>query len=667
MTDQSVAQDYSAQQITVLEGLEPVRKRPGMYIGSTGARGLHHLVYEVVDNSVDEALAGHATAIEVELHADGRVTVQDDGRGIPCDLHAKTGRPALETVLTVLHAGGKFGGEDTGYKVSAGLHGVGISVVNALSERLDVEVARGGQRHTMAFAKGLVVGDMSSEPLVEGSGGRTSGTAVTFLPDPTIFPSAGELSFETLATRFDEQAFLNAGLNITLVDWRGVAASDGGDGGDGSGAPRVQECCHLGGLEEYVALICKEKTPLLQDGEPSIVVRQERKGVVIDVAMRWSADQYNDQMVSFANGVHTPNGGTHVDGFKAAITRVLNAEARSAGKRTEKQSSLPGDFLREGLSAVLSVQLREPEFEGQTKSRLGNPEVRAIVSEVVGEALGRQMQLRPKALAAIIDKATSAAKAAEAAKAARDLVRRKTVLGSTVLPGKLAECASKRADDAEIFIVEGDSAGGSAKQGRQRQTQAVLPLRGKVLNVEKADDASMYANTEIQALITALGLGIKGEGFDPSQLRYHRIIIMTDADVDGAHIRTLLLTFLYRYKREVVEGGYVYIAFPPLYKLKRGANGKAHYAYSDAERDETISQLGGRPTIQRFKGLGEMMPAELASTTMDPATRLLKRVTCEDAVAADRVFSTLMGSNIAPRKLFITEHAKTIDLAKLDL
>ena len=346
---------------------------------------------------------------------------------------------------------------------------------------------------------------------------------------------------------------------------------------------------------------------------------------------------------------------------------MLNAEARSAGKRNEKQASLPGDFLREGLSAVLAVQLREPEFEGQTKSRLGNPEVRAIVSEVVGETLSRQMQLRPRALAAIIDKATSAAKAAEAAKAARELVRRKTVLGSTVLPGKLAECASKRADDAEIFIVEGDSAGGSAKQGRQRQTQAVLPLRGKVLNVEKADDASMYGNTEIQALITALGLGIKGEDFEPSQLRYHRIIIMTDADVDGAHIRTLLLTFLYRYKREVVEGGYVYIAFPPLYKLRRGANGKPSYAYSDAERDAIIGQMGGKPSIQRFKGLGEMMPAELAETTMDPATRLLKRVTCEDAVAADRVFSTLMGSNIAPRKQFITEHAKTLDLSKIDL
>lgn len=616
MTDQSVAQDYGAQQITVLEGLEPVRKRPGMYIGSTGARGLHHLVYEVVDNSVDEALAGHATAIEVELHADGRVTVQDDGRGIPCDLHEKTGRPALETVLTVLHAGGKFGGEDTGYKVSAGLHGVGISVVNALSEQLDVEVARGGKRHTMAFAKGVVLRDMSTEPLLEG-GGRTSGTAVTFRPDASIFASAGELSFETLATRFDEQAFLNAGLNITLIDWREMS----GGAGEGGG-PRVQECCHLGGLEEYVALICKEKTPLLTDtDQPSIVVRQERKDVVIDVAMRWSADQYNDQIVSFANGVHTPNGGTHVDGFKAAITRVLNAEARSAGKRNEKQASLPGDFLREGLSAVLAVQLREPEFEGQTKSRLGNPEVRAIVSEVVGEALSRQMQLRPRALAAIIDKATSAAKAAEAAKAARELVRRKTVLGSTVLPGKLAECASKRADDAEIFIVEGDSAGGSAKQGRQRQTQAVLPLRGKVLNVEKADDASMYANTEIQALITALGLGIKGDGFDPSQLRYHRIIIMTDADVDGAHIRTLLLTFLYRYKREVVEGGYVYIAFPPLYKLRRGANGKPSYAYSDAERDAIIAQMGGKPSIQRFKGLGEMMPAELAETTMDQIGR----------------------------------------------
>ena len=547
--------EYGAEQITVLEGLEPVRKRPGMYIGSTGAGGLHHLVFEVVDNSVDEALAGHATAIQVDLNADGSVTVRDDGRGIPCDVHSKTGRPALETVLTVLHAGGKFGASDSGYKVSAGLHGVGVSVVNALSDVLDVEVIRDGVRHAMQFSRGQVTREMSTEPVA-----LRSGTALSFQPDRSIFHSAGEFDFETLAKRFDEQAFLNAGLNITLVDWRrsgaagvvsGVNGASGARGDDavltpllnGAAEPtahaaRMQVCCHEGGLAEYVALITDGKTPLLTDGEPTLVVSTELKGVVVDVAMRWSSDVYTDSLVAFANGVHTPNGGTHVDGLKAALTRVLNAEARAQGKRAEKLPGLPGDFLREGLCAVLSVKLPEAEFEGQTKAKLGNPEVRAIVSEVVGESLTAQLQQRPKALAAIVEKALAAAKAAEAAKAARDLVRRKTVLGSSVLPGKLADCASKDADKSEVFIVEGDSAGGSAKQGRQRQTQAVLPLRGKILNVEKADDASMYGNTEIQALITALGLGIKGDDFKPSQLRYHKIIIMTDADVDGAHIRT---------------------------------------------------------------------------------------------------------------------------------
>ena len=668
--------EYGAEQITVLEGLEPVRKRPGMYIGSTGARGLHHLVFEVVDNSVDEALAGHATAIQVDLNADGSVTVRDDGRGIPCDVHSKTGRPALETVLTVLHAGGKFGASDSGYKVSAGLHGVGVSVVNALSDVLDVEVIRDGKRHAMQFSRGKVTREMSTEPVA-----LRSGTALSFQPDRSIFHSAGEFDFETLAKRFDEQAFLNAGLNITLVDWRrsGAGGADGVsgeavNGGDAAlngaqeqqQASRVQVCCHEGGLAEYVALITEGKTPLFTDGEPTLVASTELKGVSIDVAMRWSSDVYTDSIVAFANGVHTPNGGTHVDGLKAALTRVLNAEARAQGKRAEKLPGLPGDFLREGLCAVLSVKLPEAEFEGQTKAKLGNPEVRAIVSEVVGEALSTQMQERPRALAAILDKALAAARAAEAAKAARDLVRRKTVLGSSVLPGKLADCASKDAEQSEVFIVEGDSAGGSAKQGRQRQTQAVLPLRGKILNVEKADDASMYGNTEIQALITALGLGIKGDEFQPSQLRYHKIIIMTDADVDGAHIRTLLLTFLYRYCREVVEGGFVYIAYPPLYKLRKG-QGKPRYAYSDAERDSALEQMGGKPSIQRFKGLGEMMPQELWSTTMDPATRMLKRVTADDAVAADRVFSMLMGSNIAPRKQFIKDHAATLDFSKLDV
>ena len=659
-----------------------MRKRPGMYIGSTGPRGLHHLVFEVVDNSVDEALAGHATAIEVRLLADGSVSVSDDGRGIPCDVHAKTGRPALETVLTVLHAGGKFG--DSGYKVSSGLHGVGVSVVNALSTSMQVEVRRDGVLHSMAFAQGKVSDDMTTCPLVliEDGGsayGPASGTCVRFQPDPTIFKAGTDFDFETLATRFDEQAYLNAGLNITLHDERprkagrgaagaaaggeqaaggsGAAALGGGAnslsathadangahagggadedddeaddeavieesfkrGGMGSDAvpppanggaaaavveaaamaaangeasaqvvpppPQQQQqaspppqqaplakgrtrvFCHEGGISEYVAHICAGKRPLLADGEPIISIETTLRGVAVDVAMQWNADMYTDSILGFANGVFTPQGGTHVDGLKASVTRVLNSQARSSGKLKEKASNLAGDFLREGLCAIISVKMQEAEFEGQTKNRLGNPEVRGIVSEVLTEALQEFFTRRPKALIAIFDKAAAAAKAAEAAKAARDLVRRKTVLGSSVLPGKLADCSNSDPAESEIFIVEGDSAGGSAKQGRRRDTQAILPLRGKILNVEKADDAAMYGNNEIQALITALGLGIKGEEFDAAQLRYHRIILMTDADVDGAHIRTLLLTFLYRYKRDLINDGFVYIAYPPLYKV----------------------------------------------------------------------------------------------------
>ena len=699
---------YGAEQITVLEGLEPVRKRPGMYIGSTGPRGLHHLVYEVVDNSIDEALAGHATRVDVRLCADGSVEIADDGRGIPCDVHAKTGRPALETVLTVLHAGGKFG--DSGYKVSSGLHGVGVSVVNALSSSMDVSVRRAGKLHQIRFERGLVAEEMSVMPLTDVAPGPKSGTTVKFTPDPTIFKAGVGFDFETLATRFDEQAYLNAGLNITMHDERpkkprqtvvvDAAAADAkaamgaaeeemeeeeaptldddeeplhvgsrdrmpDANGAASGKVKTKVFCHEGGIAEYVGHICASKTPLFQDGESTIEIATNLRGVAVDVALRWNSDMYSDSILGFANGVHTPQGGTHIDGLKAAVTRVLNSQARASGKIKEKAPNLSGDFLREGLCCIVAVKMAEAEFEGQTKNRLGNPEVRAIVSEVVTEALTEFTQKRPKALAAIIDKASAAAKAAEAAKAARDLVRRKTVLGSSVLPGKLADCSSTDPAESEVFIVEGDSAGGSAKQGRKRETQAILPLRGKILNVEKSDDAAMYGNNEIQALVTALGLGIKGEEFNPSQLRYHRIILMTDADVDGAHIRTLLLTFLYRYQRALITDGFVYIAYPPLYKVRKGQ--KTYYCYSDNELKKQLDALGGRPTVQRFKGLGEMMPAELWSTTMNPSTRLLKKVSAEDAAEADRMLSMLMGGNVAPRKEFIKENAETLDWELLDI
>ena len=717
---------YGAEQITVLEGLEPVRKRPGMYIGSTGPRGLHHLVFEVVDNSIDEALAGYATHIEIRLLADGSISISDDGRGIPCDVHAKTGRPAIETVLMVLHAGGKFG--DAGYTVSSGLHGVGVSVVNALSSAMNVTVRRQGNEHRIAFAQGKLAQEMSVTPLPPAEAGRT-GTTVVFQPDPLIFKGGIDFDFETLATRFDQQAYLHAGLNITMWDERTAAArversvsmsssssSSGGGGGEHEGDqheieieieiegprtvdPRSMETleaewsadaadtstqlraptrprggarhrvfCHQGGIAEYVEHICMSKTPLLDEPETLVVTAQHR-GVGVDIALRWNADMYSESLLGFANGVHTPQGGTHVDGLKSAIMRVLNAHGRTSGKLKEKSPNLPGDFLREGLVAIVSVRLQEAEFEGQTKNRLGNPEVRSIVSEVVTEALNEVCVRRPKALAAILDKAMAAAKAAEAAKAARELVRRKTVLGSSVLPGKLADCSSNDPKQSEVFIVEGDSAGGSAKQGRARETQAILPLRGKILNVEKADDAAMYGNTEIQALITALGLGVKGEeqsGAElASQLRYHRIIIMTDADVDGAHIRTLLLTFFYRYKRALIDEGYVYIAYPPLYKVRHRS--KLHYCYSETELAQLKGQLKGTLTTQRFKGLGEMMPAELWSTTMDPGRRMLKQVTAEDAAEADRLLSVLMGNAIGPRKAFITEHADLIDWSLIDL
>ena len=704
---------YDAGAITVLEGLDPVRKRPGMYIGSTGVKGLHHLVFEVVDNCVDEALAGHCNMITVGLNEDGSVEVQDDGRGIPCGIHPVTGKSALETVLCVLHAGGKFGGDDSGYKVSGGLHGVGISVVNALSERLDIEVNREGNSHRMHFKRGLPQSGLEVTP----SPSPMTGTRVVFKPDPEIFKTTTDFEYDRLRSRIDELAYLNAGLTIKMMDRRSrrpvprpldvedttvpslEADDDDVDDNDddddeeeeeeeygavdhgrstsglsGASAPTVKEEVfrHDGGIAELVTELCKGKTILHEDVDV-IAFQEERKGVTVDVALRWSRDLYSDAITGFANGIRTSDGGSHMDGLKAAITKVLNAAARKAEKPLlkEGQPNIPGEFVREGLTAVVSVKVPEPEFEGQTKTRLGNPEVRQIVDGIVQEGIQAVVDFNPALLTQIVGKAQAAQAAAAAARAARDMVRRKTLLTSTVLPGKLADCSSKDPSESEIYIVEGDSAAGSAKQGRDRATQAILPLRGKILNIEKASTEKIYANTELQALISALGLGVRGTDFDPSTLRYHRIVIMTDADVDGAHIRLLLLTFLYRYQKELIENGFVYIACPPLYKVTGRRGGKsdnALYFYTQEELDEHLAQRTstGNPVIQRFKGLGEMMPTQLWETTMDPAKRTLKLVTIDDAVAADSLFTVLMGDNVMHRKNFINDNAEKMKLEDLD-
>ncbi|BAU43251.1 DNA topoisomerase (ATP-hydrolyzing) subunit B [Leptolyngbya sp. O-77] len=642
--------NYDAEQIQVLEGLEAVRKRPGMYIGSTGPRGLHHLVYEVVDNSVDEALAGYCTHIQVTLNADGSVTVTDDGRGIPTGIHPRTGKSALETVLTILHAGGKFG--QGGYKVSGGLHGVGISVVNALSEWVEVTVWRDKKVHKMRFERGLTKGEMDIQPYKE----DRTGTSVTFMPDIAIFTTGIEFDYNTLAGRLRELAYLNAGVEITFTDNRlELLKSD---------EPRVETYHYAGGIREYVEYMNHEKQPL---HEEIIYVQGERNNVEVEVALQWCVDAYSDNLLGFANNIRTVDGGTHLEGLKAVLTRTMNAIARKRNKLKESDSNLAGENVREGLTAVISVKVPDPEFEGQTKTKLGNTEVRGIVDTLVGEALSEYLDFRPNVADAILEKAIQAFNAAEAARRARELVRRKSVLESSTLPGKLADCSSRDPGESEIFIVEGDSAGGSAKQGRDRRFQAILPLRGKILNIEKTDDAKIYKNTEIQALITALGLGIKGEEFDASQLRYHRIIIMTDADVDGAHIRTLLLTFFYRYQRSMVDQGYVYIACPPLYKIERGRN--HYYCYSDRERDQLIASFpeNAKVETQRFKGLGEMMPQQLWDTTMNPDSRTLKRVEIEDAAEADRIFTVLMGDRVAPRREFIETYGPKLNLTDLDI
>ncbi|GCE64721.1 DNA topoisomerase (ATP-hydrolyzing) subunit B [cyanobiont of Ornithocercus magnificus] len=655
MSDVSKVENaYGAEQIQVLEGLEPVRKRPGMYIGSTGPRGLHHLVYEVVDNSVDEALAGHCNEILVVLAADGSALIGDNGRGIPTDIHPRTGRSALETVLTVLHAGGKFG--SGGYKVSGGLHGVGVSVVNALSSWVEVTVHREGREHRQRFERGVPAGNLSTGPQLPQDQGRT-GTTVRFLPDVEIFTSGINFDFSTLAARLRELAYLNGGVRIIFRDERPSEQSE-------SNTAYEEVYFYSGGIREYLAYINEGKNAL----HPEVVyVNSERDGVQVEAALQWCSDAYSSNILGFANNIRTIDGGTHIEGLKTVLTRTLNVFARKRSKRKESDPNLAGENIREGLTAILSVKVPEPEFEGQTKTRLGNTEVRGIVDSLVGETLNQYLEFNPSVIDLVLEKAIQAFNAAEAARRARELVRRKNVLEHSTLPGKLADCSSRDPAESEIYIVEGDSAGGSAKQGRDRRFQAILPLRGKILNIEKTDDARIYKNTEIQALITALGLGIKGEEFDEKSLRYHRVVIMTDADVDGAHIRTLLLTFFYRYQKALVEGGHIYIACPPLYKVERG---KSHtYCYNDTELQRTLESFGEKAsyTIQRFKGLGEMMPQQLWETTMDPSTRTMKQVEIEDALEADRIFTILMGDKVAPRREFIEMHSATFDMATLDI
>ena len=623
-------QEYGASQIQVLEGLEAVRKRPGMYIGSTGPRGLHHLVYEIVDNSIDEALQGYCDRIYVSLNEDGSVTVKDDGRGIPVETHPKTGKSTLETVLTVLHAGGKFGGG--GYKVSGGLHGVGISVVNALSKWLVADVYRDGKIYRQTYEKGIT----TSELEVVGESHHT-GTIINFMPDETIFDEI-EFKYETLEHRLRELSFLNKGVKIVFEDKR-------------EGSQRKKEFHYEGGLVEFVKYLNKTKTPIHDD----VVYIDKKVGdSIVEIAMQYT-DGYTENIYSFANNIDTHEGGTHLAGFKAALTKTVNDYAKRNKLIKENEGNLTGEDIREGLTAVISVKLPDPQFEGQTKTKLGNTYMRGNVDGVTVEELGAFLEENPTTARTIVDKGLRAQRAREAAKRARELTRRKSVLESTSLPGKLADCAEKDPAKSEIFLVEGDSAGGSAKQGRDRHTQAILPLRGKILNVEKSRLDRILSSDEIKNMITAFGCGI-GNDFDLEKARYHKIVIMTDADVDGAHIRTLLLTFFFRYMRPLIENGYVYAAQPPLYKVKKQK--KEYYVYSDKELEVLLEEIGRTGVeLQRYKGLGEMNAEQLWDTTMNPETRTLLQVTIEDAVMADQVFSMLMGDKVGPRKEFIEENA----------
>lgn len=627
-------QSYDESQIQVLEGLEAVRKRPGMYIGTTSSRGLHHLVYEIVDNSIDEALAGFCSHIEVTINADNSITVVDNGRGMPVGIHPKMGRSTIEVIMTVLHAGGKFGGG--GYKVSGGLHGVGASVVNALSEACEVTVTREGKVWQQKYSRGNILCDVTQIGESDGHGTKT-----WFKPDHEIFETT-EFEFEILQSRLRELAFLNKGIRITLADER-------------EGQEKCETYHYEGGIKEFVSYLNRNKDVL--HPEP-IYVEGEKDGIIAEVSLQYN-DGYTENLYSFANNIDTIEGGTHLVGFKTAITRVINDYAKKFGHIKENDKNLSGDDVREGLTAVVSVKISDPQFEGQTKTKLGNSEVRGVVDSIVADGVGTFLEENPAVGKIVIDKALMAARARDAARKARELTR-KSVLERSTLPGKLADCSSKDPMECEIYIVEGDSAGGSAKQGRNRKFQAILPLRGKILNVEKQRlDRILNADT-IRSMVTAFGAGI-GKDFDVSKLRYNRIIIMTDADVDGAHIRTLLLTFFYRYMRPLVDGGHVFIAQPPLYRVKKGKN--EVYAYSDEELDKILSEMGGKDSavdIQRYKGLGEMNATQLWDTTMNPEERILLRATVEDAIAADEIFTVLMGDKVEPRREFIQKNAKKV-------
>jgi len=629
-------QAYNADQIQVLEGLEAVRKRPGMYIGSTSARGLHHLVYEIVDNSVDEALAGHCKKISIQIAEGNVVIVEDDGRGMPIDMHPKMGKPAVEVIHTVLHAGGKFGGG--GYKVSGGLHGVGASVVNALSEWYKVEVKRNGHVYSIGFERGKttseleIVGELDSKDI--------TGTKTYFKADSLIFESL-DYDFTVLESRIRELAFLNKGIEISIADAR-------------LGKEKMSRFFYEGGIKEFVNYLNVNRTAIQDD---IIYSEQYSEGNTVELAMQYT-DGYSENLFTFANNINTQEGGTHLVGFKSALTRVINDYGRRKGIIKEKDENLTGEDVREGLTAIISVKLEEPQFEGQTKTKLGNSEVRGIVESVASEMMQRYLEENPNQAKVIIEKCQRSAKAREAARKARELTRRKGVLDGMTLPGKLADCSERDPRKSEIYLVEGDSAGGSAKLGRDRATQAILPLRGKIMNVEKANFSKIFNSAEIRAMITAFGCGI-GEDFDITKLRYHKIFIMTDADVDGAHIRTLILTFFFRFMRPLIEHGKVYIALPPLYKVKKNKN--IYYTYSDQELNTLLTEIGRQGiSLQRYKGLGEMNAEQLWTTTMDPSVRTIINVDIEDAVEADLIFSTLMGEKVEPRRAFIELNAKYV-------
>lgn len=630
----AVKGNYNAEQIHVLEGLEAVRKRPAMYIGSTSSRGLHHLVYEVVDNSIDEALAGYCSDIKVIIHKDNSITVIDNGRGIPVDMMKKEKKPAVEVIMTVLHAGGKFG--DGGYKVSGGLHGVGVTCVNALSEHMEVEVRRGGKCYGIEFAKGK-----TSKKLYEKGDSETTGTTVHFKPDATIFTET-EYSYDTLRLRIRELAFLNKGITISLTDER---------------AEDKSETFHFaGGIIEYVEFMDKDKDKI---NPKPIYLEGEKNAVIVEVAMQY-CDTYSENIFTYVNNINTEEGGTHLSGFRKALTRTINAYARKTNMLKENEDALSGDDVREGLTAVLSLKVQNPQFESQTKIKLGNSEVMPIVDNLVGDTLAEFMEENPQVAKKLVEKAIIAARARLAARKARELTRRKNAMDLGGLPGKLADCKSRNVEDTEIYLVEGDSAGGSAKQGRNSDFQAILPLRGKILNVEKARLDKVLSSEEIRNMITAFGCGI-GNDFNLDKARYGKIIIMTDADVDGAHIRTLLLTFFYRYMQPLIKEGHVFIAQPPLYLIRK--NQKQHYyAYSDEELQQILDEVGRdtNPYVQRYKGLGEMNPGQLWETTMDPAARTILQVHLEDAAEADRIFSILMGDKVEPRRQFIEDNAKKV-------